>query len=158
MVNKIEKMSFKDQYRAIFASPVMGISVALFAVTSFVFSGGQLPNTGMFMPHKICIVDQRLIAINVGSDLVIGFSYVVISSCLAWVAWVVRKGIPGWLLAAFAAFIISCGATHFMEVLTMYQPAYRMSAIVKIMCALASLSTASILPVIAVRFVTSNRE
>ncbi len=41
----------------------------------------------------------------------------------------------------FGLFIISCGFTHFMEVLTLYDPLYRLSGLVKLLTAAASWAT-----------------
>ncbi|MBI3824254.1 MAG: sensor histidine kinase [Planctomycetes bacterium] len=49
----------------------------------------------------------------------------------------------------FGAFIVGCGFTHFMEVLTFYTPIYRFSAVVKVATALISLATvAGLIPLI----------
>src|SRR5262245_29554026 len=41
----------------------------------------------------------------------------------------------------FGLFILSCGFTHFMDVVVTYEPVYRLSGLVKIVTALASWAT-----------------
>lgn len=49
----------------------------------------------------------------------------------------------------FGAFIVTCGFTHFMEVITFWQPVYRLSGLVKVVTALASWATVlALIPVI----------
>jgi PAS domain S-box-containing protein len=50
------------------------------------------------------------------------------------------------MFIAFGAFIIACGATHFMEVWTLWTPVYWLSGAVKVVTALASATTALALP------------
>ncbi|MES2571343.1 MAG: PAS domain S-box protein, partial [Verrucomicrobiota bacterium] len=60
-----------------------------------------------------------------------------------------RKGIPfHWIMLCFAAFIVACGATHFMEVWTLQSdhPRYWMAGAVKLVTAIASVATALLLP------------
>src|SRR5262249_24900009 len=50
------------------------------------------------------------------------------------------------MFLAFGLFIIACGGTHFMEVVTIWIPVYVFSAAVKLFTAAVSLTTAAILP------------
>ena len=50
------------------------------------------------------------------------------------------------MLLAFGAFIIACGATHFMEVWTLWYPDYWLAGNIKMLTALASVTTAVALP------------
>jgi PAS domain S-box-containing protein len=52
---------------------------------------------------------------------------------------------------AFAAFIVACGATHFMEIVTIWWPVYPLAAAVKLVCVAASVPTAIYIAVIAPR-------
>ena len=53
-----------------------------------------------------------------------------------------RPDIPfTWVFWMFGAFIIGCGFTHFMEVVTSYTPVYRLSGLIKLATALVSLAT-----------------
>jgi PAS domain S-box-containing protein len=101
-----------------------------------------------FMPHTFCYLgNTTLIGTHMISDLLIGLSYVVISLTLVYLVRSSKGGIPfHWMFLAFGTFIIACGATHFMEVLTLWQPAYWASAYVKVVTAVASVATAFALP------------
>lgn len=107
-------------------------------------------NTSAFLPHWYCFLgDRPLIYSHLVSDLLIGLSYVAISVTLAWIVFRANRGIPfHWLFLAFGTFIIACGATHFMEVVTLYKPLYWLSAYVKGITAAASLATAVALPLV----------
>ena len=95
-----------------------------------------------FMPHIHCYLgNQALISTMFTTDLLIGIAYVVISVTL----WgLVRKiKIPfSLIILCFGAFIGACGATHFMEVYTLWNPNYWASAMIKILTAIASVGTA----------------
>ncbi len=57
-----------------------------------------------------------------------------------------RKDLPfSWMFLLFATFIIGCGTTHLMEVITTYVPMYRFAGLVKAVTAAASLATAVLL-------------
>ncbi len=54
-----------------------------------------------------------------------------------------RRDLPfPWMFWMFGAFIIGCGTTHLMEVITSYTPVYRLSGLVKLLTAGISLATA----------------
>ncbi len=149
-----------------FPIPARKIKVALvglFALTALTWLGSRTLLAANFLPHWYCYLgNQRLLWSNVIADAVIGLSYVVISSTLAWL---VRRAGPDlpypYFFWAFGVFIVSCGATHFMEVLTVWKPVYWLSAAVKIVTATASAGTAVVLVVAAddiVEFVRTARE
>ena len=116
-----------------------------------------------FLPHWYCYVgNTRLVWTNVLADLVIGISYVIISCTLAMLVRRAGENLPYQsFFWAFGLFIVSCGATHIMEVLTIWKPIYWLSAFVKIVTALASAGTAVVLVIAApeiLRFVRTARE
>ena len=81
------------------------------------------------------------------SDAIIGLSYLAISTTLTFLVIKARGEIPfSWMFLCFGAFIVACGGTHFMDVITLYVPVYWMSANVKVVTAVASLMTAFALP------------
>src|SRR5258708_1285184 len=91
--------------------------------------------------------EPRLVSMYVASDSLIGLSSVTISAMLAYFAYKVRRDIPfNWVFLAFGAFIIACGSTHFMDVLTVWIPVYWSSGYVRLITAVASVSTAIALP------------
>lgn len=58
------------------------------------------------------------------------------------------------MLLAFGLFIVACGGTHFMEVVTIWIPVYVLSATVKLFTAAASVTTAIVLPLTVPRILT----
>jgi signal transduction histidine kinase/CheY-like chemotaxis protein len=101
-----------------------------------------------FMPHGHCYLWQpRLVALHVASDSLIGLAYLTISLTLAYLVYRTRSLIPfHWMILAFGGFIIACGATHLMEVWTLWHPTYWLSGNVKLVTAVVSVATAIALP------------
>ena len=50
-----------------------------------------------------------------------------------------------WMFVCFAVFIVACGATHLMEIWTIWEPVYWLSGAIKAITALASVPTAILL-------------
>ncbi len=103
---------------------------------------------GTFLPHGVCYLwNKPLLWTHFTSDLLIGLSYVTISFSLALLIHRARKDIPfSVVFIAFGLFIISCGLTHFMEIVTLWRPFYWTAAGVKVITAAASVSTAIVMP------------
>ncbi len=101
-----------------------------------------------YLPHGFCFLWNRtLLWTHLISDVVIALSYLAISTTLIVLVLKARGEIPfSWMFLAFGAFIVACGATHLMEVITLWKPIYWLSANVKVVTAIASLSTAVALP------------
>lgn len=101
-----------------------------------------------FIPHGHCYLWKReLVSLHLVSDILIGISYVAISATLAYLVYKARRDIPfDWVLLAFGAFIVACGATHFMEVWTLWTPTYWLAGEIKLITAVASVTTALVLP------------
>jgi signal transduction histidine kinase len=101
-----------------------------------------------FMPHIHCFLQNReLTFLHVASDGLIGISYVAISATLAYLVYRMRREVPFHsMFLAFGVFIIACGMTHFMEIWTLWTPAYWLSGGVKAVTAAASVITAIALP------------
>lgn len=102
----------------------------------------------MFMPHRECYLQiPSLIRLHLISDVLIGSSYVAISGTLAYLVYRARRDIPfHWIFLTFGMFIVACGMTHFMEVLTLWKPTFWLSGYIKLVTAIASVATAVILP------------
>jgi two-component sensor histidine kinase len=109
-----------------------------------------------FLPHLFCYLrNPALIWTHVISDALIGCAYFAISVTLAYLIYRTRRDIPfHWMVLAFGLFIIACGGTHFMEVVTVWVPVYVFSAVVKVFTALASVTTAVVLPFTVPRILT----
>jgi two-component system, cell cycle sensor histidine kinase and response regulator CckA len=131
--------------------------------TALLWSFSRFLFASNFLPHWYCYIgNTRLVWTNVLADLVIGISYVIISWTLAMLVRRAGDNLPYQsFFWAFGLFIVSCGATHFMEVLTIWRPVYWFSALVKIVTALASAGTAVVLVIAApeiLRFIRTARE
>ena len=50
-----------------------------------------------------------------------------------------------WMVALFAVFILGCGVTHVFDVIDIWEPFYRLDAVVRVITALASVGTALLL-------------
>src|SRR5712692_8695480 len=98
------------------------------------------------LPHGFCYLwNPLLVWLHGISDTLIAIAYFSIPLTLIYL---VRKkrNIPfDWMFVCFGTFIAACGATHLMEVVTLWIPAYWISGGVKVITALASLSTAALL-------------
>lgn len=98
-----------------------------------------------FMPHIHCYLGQpTLVWTMLVTDLLIGLAYVSISLTL----WgLVRKVQIAFTMVVlcFGIFIAACGATHFMEIWTLWKPDYWMAAAVKLVTAIASVGTGAYL-------------
>lgn len=101
-----------------------------------------------FMPHIYCyLFNRNLIVLHVLSDGLIWLSYVAISLTLLYLVYRTRREIPfSWMFLAFGAFIIACGFTHFMEIVVLWKAMYWLEGGVKLVTAIASVTTAMVLP------------
>src|SRR5580704_15793728 len=101
-----------------------------------------------FMPHGHCYLwNPGLVKLHLLTDLAIGCSYVVISLTLVHMVRKAKNEIPfSWMFFAFGTFILACGASHFMEIWTLWTPVYWLSGLVKFVTAAASVITALMLP------------
>ncbi len=96
------------------------------------------------LPHEVCYLrDSKLVWLHVISDLGVGVAYVSISATIAYLVYKASRDIPfHWVFLAFGLFIVSCGVTHLMEVLVIWEPLYWLSGYVKMLTAVASVVTA----------------
>src|SRR6266550_7631413 len=128
---------------------VIGIASAL-VIGSFVIwprLSGRLLSTD-FLPHLYCYLrNPALVWTHVVADSLIGIAYFAISITLGYLIYKGWHDIPfQGLLTAFGLFILACGCTHLVEVVTVWVPVYVFAAAVKILTALASVITAAVLP------------
>ncbi len=100
-----------------------------------------------FLPHQYCLAGNRLLLwTNAIADTTIGISYLVISGAILWLLRQAKGKLPfPGIIWAFGAFITSCGATHFLEVVTLWTPLYWLSAVSKVLTGLASTGTCIVL-------------
>jgi PAS domain S-box-containing protein len=99
-----------------------------------------------YMPHGNCYLwSSNLIALHVVSDSLIALSYLSIPITLFHFTRR-RRDIPfSWMFLCFGLFIVACGATHMMEVWTIWIPSYWAAGTLKAVTACLSVATAILL-------------
>ena len=127
---------------------VWGRITLLFIGAALVLSGaatwhgmqGALATQG-FLPHGMCFTwNPTLIGLHVVSDTLIGIAYFTIPVTLVYFI-LKRRDLPfNWMFLLFGLFIVACGLTHWMDVLTLWQPYYWLSGIIKAVTRSASWS------------------
>jgi signal transduction histidine kinase/CheY-like chemotaxis protein len=113
----------------------------------------RLLDTSLFSPHGICLLwKPELIWLHVASDALIAGAYFSIPVALS--IFVARRPDVdfGWIFWAFALFIMACGFTHVLSIVTLWIPIYGIEGIVKALTAVASVVTAVILWPLLPRF------
>jgi len=112
-----------------------------------------------FMPHGMCYLwTPKLLWLHVVSDGLVALAYFAIPPALVYLVVVARrelraggplglKGLPhDWMFLAFGVFIVACGTTHLLAVVTVWKPIYWISGSAKAVTAMASVATAIALP------------
>ena len=124
--------------------------IGLLGLFAWLMNRRGLP--GSLLPQGYCFTwDPALLWTHVVSDSLIGLAYVSIPLTLRQL---VRKraDLPyDWLVLLLATFFISCGATHWIEVWTVWHPDYWLGGTVKAVTAAASLLTAGALMLLVPR-------
>ena len=99
-----------------------------------------------FMPHGMCYLWQPgILALHVVSDSFIALAYATIPFTLLYFVRKRRDLQFNWMFVCFAIFIVACGTTHVMEIVTIWEPVYWLSGGIKAITALASVPTAFLL-------------
>lgn len=107
-----------------------------------------------YMPHGYCLFWQPwLVTLHVGADLLIFLSYSMIPVAL--VMFLRRRPDLRYrgLIALFAAFIMLCGITHFVSIITLWVPIYPIQGVLKLLTGAVSALTAATLFVLIPRLV-----
>ena len=101
---------------------------------------------GGYMPHGMCLLwEPWLVLLWAGSDLLIFLSYTAIPIALLRVLRQ-RTEVPhGGLVTLFASFILLCGLTHLLGIVTLWFPIYPWTGWVKLATGLVSMTTAVVL-------------
>jgi len=87
----------------------------------------------------------KILWLHVISDALITIAYFSIPITLLYIL-KKRRDIPfGWMVVAFGIFIFACGTTHVMEIWTIWIPNYWLSGFIKLLTAVASIVTATLL-------------
>ena len=106
----------------------------------------KLFNSSDFMPHGHCYFWRpEILWLHVVSDALIAVAYFSIPLALIYL---VRKrdDLPfRWLFWLFGLFIVACGTTHILSIVTVWTPIYRLDGVAKAITALASVGTAAAL-------------
>ncbi len=99
-----------------------------------------------FMPHGMCYLwNSQLLFLHIVSDGGIALAYFSIPLVLAYFV-KQRRDLPfKGLFAMFGAFIIFCGVTHIMAIVTIWDPLYWLDGGIKAATAAISLATAAVL-------------
>ena len=106
----------------------------------------ELIEYASYMPHGMCLLWQPwLVALHAGSDILIFLSYAAIP--LALVGFLRRRPDLRYrgLVGLFAAFILLCGLTHLVSVMTLWVPIYPIQGLLKLATGLVSALTAVVL-------------
>jgi signal transduction histidine kinase len=99
-----------------------------------------------FLPHGQCILwNEDLLTLHVLSDLIIMLSYYSIPLAILYFIRKRKDLLNPWVPRMFAAFILACGTTHLMAIITLWFPMYWLDGWVKAATALISLATATVL-------------
>ena len=95
-----------------------------------------------FMPHGMCYNwEPDVLWLNVISDALTALSYYAIPFLLFRFAKRRADITFQWIFLAFGLFILACGTTHALGVVTVWVPVYRLDGLVKMVTALASMAT-----------------
>lgn len=99
-----------------------------------------------FMPHGMCYLwHPGVLGLHVVSDVLITAAYFSIPFTLAHFLRR-RKDLEfNWMIGCFAMFIVACGTTHLLNIVTVWQPIYWISGAAKAITAAASVPTAILL-------------
>jgi len=97
-------------------------------------------------PHGYCLLwAPGLIWLHAVSDTVIALAYFSIPLALIWFV-NQRKDLEfRWVFLLFVCFIMACGLTHVMGVLTLWVAAYGLEGVIKVVTAILSVATAALL-------------
>jgi PAS domain S-box-containing protein len=98
------------------------------------------------MPHGHCYLwTPSLVLLEVVTNALIGLAYVSIAASLAYIVSRIGNLPFERMYLAFGLFILSCGITHFFDVVTIWLPVYWVDAGVRVVTAIASVGTAVLL-------------
>lgn len=102
------------------------------------------------MPHGYCLIwNSPLLWLHIISDALIAITYYSIPISMLYFIWRHKSFPYKNLLLMFVAFIIACGTTHIVSIVTIWIPIYWLEGLLKLLTGLLSLITA-----IAVTIVT----
>jgi PAS domain S-box-containing protein len=138
--NEEETTRFSSQKIYAIAALTFCASAILWLFSRNLFASG-------FLPHQYCLAgDRTLLWTHAIADFTIGTSYLVISGAMLWLLRHAKGKLPfPGIIWAFGTFITSCGATNYLEVVTLWTPLYWLSAVSKVLTGVASAGTCIVL-------------
>ena len=100
-------------------------------------------NSSDLTPHGFCLLwEPGLLWLHAASDTAIGLAYFTIPFALLTFIRKRNDVVFGPIVALFAAFILLCGIGHWLDLLTLWVPAYGIAGLVKVTTAIVSILTA----------------
>jgi hypothetical protein len=106
----------------------------------------RLFSTQEFMPHGMCYAwNSNVIWLHVLSDGFIALAYYSIPITLVYFVRKRKDLSFNWIFICFALFIVACGTTHVMEIISIWHPLYWLSGLIKAVTAATSIITAILL-------------
>lgn len=101
---------------------------------------------GNYAPHGYCLFWQpALLWSHIIADTLIAIAYFSIPIALIVLVRRRKDLVFGWVFWCFGIFILACGFTHVMGIVTLFYPLYGVEALVKLVTAAASVATAVLL-------------
>lgn len=129
-----DDIAVRSLYRALVGT-VTFLMVVVYAIA--------LSTRWVMMPHRFCLInDPFLVWATVVTNCTIGLAYFAIPTAMVTVVRAVPEAFfSPRLIYLFATFILACGLTHVMVVVTIWYPAYYAQVAVDGVCAIASVGT-----------------
>ncbi len=98
-----------------------------------------------FMPHVYCLRLPEVIWLYVLANAGIALAYFFIPPTLVFFIRKRRDIAFSWMFLLFGLFILACGATHVLDIITLWYPIYRLDVLVRLITAVTSVATAVLL-------------
>ena len=94
-------------------------------------------------PHGFCLSwEPELLVLHAGSDAVIAAAYFSVPLALLWLLRRRPDIKYRWIVSLFVAFIMACGISHLLGIVTLWLPIYQFEGVEKAITAVLSLTTA----------------
>ncbi len=98
-----------------------------------------------FMPHVFCLRLPEVIWLYVVANAAIALAYFCIPPTLIYFIRKRRDIAFSWMFSLFGLFILACGTTHVLDIVTLWHPVYRFDDLVLVITAVSSIGTALLL-------------